>query len=71
MLSIKLEDSGNTTSRESFFGWHCLLCGEVIEPGIAANRKGHLEPVKNRARPPGYDALLERPDRLNRKRTRH
>ena len=71
MVSIRLEDWGNTTSRESFDGWHCLMCGEVIEPGIAANRKGHLQPVKNRARPPGYDILVEGPDRLKHQRARH
>jgi hypothetical protein len=71
MLSIGLEDSGNTTNRESFIGWQCLLCGEVIDPGIAANRKAHSEPVKNRARPPGYDTLLDGSGRLKRKQPRH
>lgn len=29
------------------------MCGEITDPVIAANRKGHGEPVRNGARPPG------------------
>ncbi len=34
-------------------GWQCLLCGDVQDPVIEANRNGHLEPTASRARPPG------------------
>jgi hypothetical protein len=51
MVAIRLEDAGHMTSRVSLSGWHCLLCGEVVEPGIAANRVGHHEPVRDRTRP--------------------
>ena len=40
-------------SGESISGWQCLLCGDVTDSGIVANRKGHVEPVLNRARLPG------------------
>jgi hypothetical protein len=47
---IKLND---VMSGESFSGWQCLLCGDVIDSVIAANRKGHTEPTPSRARLPG------------------
>jgi hypothetical protein len=50
MVAIRMEDSGNMTSRH-ISGQHCLLCGEVVEPGIAANRIGHHEPTRDRTRP--------------------
>ena len=50
MVTIRMEDSGNMTTRD-ISGRKCLLCGEVIEPGIAANRIGYHEPVKDRTRP--------------------
>lgn len=51
MVTIRLEDAGNMTSCQSLSGWQCLLCGEVIDPGIAANRIGHHEPWRDRTRP--------------------
>ena len=57
MALVRLEDAGSSTSCEAFSGWHCLLCGEVMEPGITANRtanqKRRTEPTRSRARPPG------------------
>lgn len=47
---IKMKD---VVSGESISGWQCLLCGDVIDSVIVANRKGHAEPTSNRARPPG------------------
>lgn len=51
MEPITLKDVDDPTSRLP--GWRCLLCGEMMDPGIAANRHGHQDPIKNRARPPG------------------
>lgn len=51
MVITELMDAGNSTG--CYAGWHCLQCGEVTDPGILANRKGHLEPKRNGARPPG------------------
>lgn len=36
-----------------FSGRQCLLCGEVIDPGITANRNSHREPMRNRVHPTG------------------
>ena len=51
MVTTDLVDVGSST--DCFSGWHCLQCGEITDPGIAANRKHHLEPRRNGARPPG------------------
>lgn len=64
MVVIRMEDSGNMTSRH-ISGRRCLLCGEVIEPGIAANRIGYHEPRQDRTRP-RYPAGA---DTVKRKRT--
>lgn len=59
MVATSLEDWAGSASRDRLIGWNCLLCGEVLDPGIAANRKQRHEPVRNRARP-RYGTLLER-----------
>jgi hypothetical protein len=51
MVRIDLEDAGSSTY--CFSGWQCLLCGEVTDPGIEANRECRAEPRRNGARPPG------------------
>ncbi|MGH7255916.1 MAG: hypothetical protein ACREI3_09075 [Nitrospirales bacterium] len=51
MESLTLKDVDNPTN--CLPGWRCLLCGEVMDAGIAENRHGHPDAVKNRARPPG------------------
>jgi hypothetical protein len=43
----------DVVSGESIPGWQCLLCGDVIDSVIVANRKGHAEPTSSGARPPG------------------
>jgi hypothetical protein len=37
MVTIRLEDVGSSSL--CFSGWQCLMCGEVIDSVIAANRK--------------------------------
>ena len=29
----------NYTDSGKWFGWHCLICGEILDPVIAENRK--------------------------------
>jgi len=50
MVPTMLEEAAGVTSGGSLSGWKCLLCGEVIDSVIAANRKHHDEPKRNRAR---------------------
>ena len=55
MVPIRLEDAGSSTL--CVFGWQCLLCGEVIDAGIDANRKGLPVPTASR-RGPRYGVSL-------------
>lgn len=57
MVTFEFEDMVTTAGWDSFIGWKCLLCGEVIDSVIAANRKGHQEPMSHRARPQYYTVL--------------
>ena len=36
---------------DQYQGWRCLLCGEVIDPGIIANRKGPSQVTQRQTRP--------------------
>jgi len=61
MTACRFEDAGSTTSRESFPGWQCLLCGQVIDPGpgIIADRNSHQGRVLYPARPRCSTVLAE------------
>jgi hypothetical protein len=50
MVTIGLEDAGGSSLH--FSGWQCLMCGEVIDSVITANRKElHGQPrSRSRAR---------------------
>jgi len=48
MVTIRLEDVESST--RCYSGWQCLLCGDVVDSGIKANRKGHPEPRRDRTR---------------------
>lgn len=48
VIVLREESSG-----ECVPGWQCLLCGDVGDPLIEANRNGSAEPPTSRARPPG------------------
>lgn len=69
MVPTRLEEAVGTTSGESLSGWKCLMCGEVIDSVIEANRKGHQGPTPNRARL-GYGIVLAKSGSLKRKETR-
>jgi hypothetical protein len=49
MVTVRLEDAGSSTF--CVFGWQCLLCGEVLDSVIVANRKGLHGPTRSRAGP--------------------
>jgi hypothetical protein len=69
MVPTRLEEATGAASGESLSGWKCLLCGEVIDSVISANRTGHLEPRPNHARLP-YGTLLTKSRGPKRKETR-
>jgi hypothetical protein len=49
MVSIRLEDAGSSSL--CFSGWQCLICGEVIDSVITANRKELHGQPGSRSRP--------------------
>jgi len=51
MLPTVLEDTESTTMK--FFGWQCVLCGDVIDLKILSHRQSRTKPIRSRARPPG------------------
>ena len=59
MVPTRLEEAVGAASGESISGWKCLLCGEVIDSVITANRKSYQEPVPSRARLPYGTALAK------------
>ena len=56
MVIIRLEDAG--TSSLCFSGWQCLICGEVIDSVIEANRQQLHGQTGSRSRP-RYGVSLE------------
>jgi len=52
-LMVKMDIADAEGSGHSFSAWHCLLCGNVTDAAIVANRQDPCEPLKNRARPHG------------------
>ncbi len=37
-------DIDDDTGKREFPGWRCLICGEILDPVISANRHHHHEP---------------------------
>jgi len=48
MVTLRLEDAGSSSL--CFSGWQCLMCGEVNDPVITANRKELHGPTGSRGR---------------------
>jgi len=48
MVTLRLEDAGSSSL--CFSGWQCLMCGEVIDSVITANRKALHGPTGSRGR---------------------
>ena len=48
MVTVQLEDVGSSSL--CFSGWQCLMCGEVIDSVITANRKELHGPTGSRGR---------------------
>jgi hypothetical protein len=56
LIAVQMRDMG----QPPVSGWHCLLCGATTDPGIEANKAGHIPPVRNGARLPGSPAARRR-----------
>ncbi len=48
MVSITLDDPESSPLGEPILGWRCLLCGEVVDETIVANRKSVWKPERHR-----------------------
>jgi len=59
MVTIPLEDTGGSSL--AFSGWQCLICGEVIDAVINANRKELHGQTGSRCRA-RYGVLLRHTD---------
>ena len=50
MVSDRFQDVADETGAMKFSGWRCILCGEILDPVIFANRQTHQEPLLGRSR---------------------
>lgn len=50
MVPDVFEDLDDDTGALAFQGWRCLLCGEIVDPVIAANRRERPAPLLRRIR---------------------
>jgi hypothetical protein len=67
MVTIQLEDAGSSSL--CFSGWQCLMCGNVIDSVITANRKELQGPTGSRGRTRYGVALVQRRSHLKGMRT--
>ena len=45
MVSVMLEDAEGTIAKEPVIACRCLLCGEILDPTIAENRRRPRKPL--------------------------
>ncbi len=50
MVKDRFADIDDDTGAREFPGWRCLICGEILDPVISANRQNHHAPLLGRAR---------------------
>jgi hypothetical protein len=50
MVEETFVDPQVSLSASSFTGWHCLICGEILDLIILKNRRLHPAPQYSRAR---------------------
>ncbi len=50
MVAERFEDLQDDTGNLFFDGWHCLVCGEILDPLIAHNREKPPKPYARRNR---------------------
>lgn len=50
MMKERFQDIWDERGDINFDAWHCLVCGEVIDPVILTNRQNQVRPLLNRNR---------------------
>jgi uncharacterized Zn finger protein len=42
------QDMQDDTGNLCFYGWRCIICGEILDPVIVSNRKSRPAPLINK-----------------------
>lgn len=50
MVYESFDDIRDDTGSLSFYGWRCLLCGEILDPIILSNRRNKPQPFESKTR---------------------
>jgi hypothetical protein len=47
MVQERMLDVRDDTGEIAFHGWHCISCGEILDPVILSNRQLHPKPIRH------------------------
>ena len=47
MVEERLEDFRDDTGQNFFHAWHCIACGEIVDPVILSNRQNNPKPLRH------------------------
>ncbi len=47
MVEERLQDLYDDTGQIFFHGWHCIACGEILDPVILSNRQSKPRPIRH------------------------
>ena len=47
MVEERMEDFRDDTGQNYFHAWHCIACGEIVDPVILSNRQTHPKPLRH------------------------
>ncbi|MBI3994516.1 MAG: hypothetical protein HY349_00935 [Nitrospirae bacterium] len=47
MVQERMQDVRDDTGQISFEAWHCLACGEILDPVILSNRQLQPKPIRH------------------------
>lgn len=47
MISERMDDYRDDTGQRYFEGWHCIACGEILDPVIEMNRQNRPKPIRH------------------------
>ena len=47
MVQERMQDVRDDTGQISFEAWHCIACGEILDPVILSNRQQQPKPIRH------------------------
>lgn len=47
MVAERMEDFKDDTGQRYFHGWHCIACGEILDPVIESNRQSKPKLIRH------------------------